>query len=194
MIIDEFTGRPAEGRQWQGGIHQSVEAKEGLEITPATGQGATVTLQSFFRLYRFFGGMSGTVWPSRREFKKVYAKKTVQIPTNKPVKRNQLPTYVFPNSDFKFNAVVDEVVQQTELGRAVLVGTRNVDRSEELSKLLHSKGIAHKVLNAHHLELEAEIVKNSGRKGKRDGGDQHGGTRYRLSFRSRGHTRRAVCM
>ena len=164
MIIDEFTGRPAEGRQWQGGIHQSVEAKEGLAITPATGQGATVTLQSFFRLYRFFGGMSGTVWPGRREFRKVYGKKVVQIPTNKPVKRMQLPTRVFPNAESKFNAVVDEIVQQTELGRAVLVGTRNVHRSEQLSKLLHSKEIAHKVLNAHHLELEAEIVKDSGRK------------------------------
>ena len=165
MIIDEFTGRPAEGRQWQGGIHQSVEAKEGLEITPATGQGATVTLQSFFRLYRFFGGMSGTVWSSRREFKKVYRKKVVRIPTNKPIQRSQLPTRVYANEARKFDAVVDDVVQQLETGRAVLVGTRNVDQSERLSNLLREKDIHHQVLNAHRLDFEAEIVKKSGGKG-----------------------------
>jgi len=162
MIIDEFTGRPAEGRQWQGGIHQSVEAREELDITPATGQGATVTLQSFFRLYRFFGGMSGTVWSSRGEFKKVYRKKVVRVPTNKPIKRIQSPTRVYADVALKFDAVVTEVEAQIKLGRAVLVGTRNVDQSERLSNLLRNKGIEHKVLNAHRLDLEAEIVKKSG--------------------------------
>ena len=142
MIIDEFTGRPAEGRQWQGGIHQSVEAKEGINITPATGQGGTVTLQSFFRLYRFFGGMSGTVWSSRREFKKVYRKKVLRIPTNKPVNRNQFPTRVYANEAIKFSAVVTDVQEQIETGRAVLVGTRNVDQSERLSGLLREKAFS----------------------------------------------------
>lgn len=165
MIIDEFTGRPAEGRQWQGGIHQSVEAKEGLAITSATGQGATVTLQSFFRLYRNFGGMSGTLWSSRREFRNVYRKKVIRIATHKPVNRKQLPTRVYANSELKFEAVVAEIVDQIERGRAVLVGTRNIDRSEHLSKLLVEKNITHQVLNAHRLDREAEIVKSSGNKG-----------------------------
>jgi len=131
MLIDEFTGRPAEGRQWQGGIHQSVEAKEGLEITPA----------------------------------KVYRKKVVRVPTNKPIKRKQSQTQIYANAEIKFNAVADEIVTQMKRGRAVLVGTRNIDRSEQLSQLLNARGIGHKVLNAHRLDLEAEIVEKSGRKG-----------------------------
>ena len=162
VIVDEFTGRPADGRQWQGGIHQSVEAKEGIPITPATGQGAMVTLQSFFRLYRFFGGMSGTVWNSRSEFKKVYQKKVVRIPTNKPPKRVQYPFKVFASIDAKMKAVVDEVLEQTQAGRAVLVGTRNIDRSMELSALMEELGIRHEVLNANQLSREAEIIKSSG--------------------------------
>ena len=165
VIVDEFTGRPAEGRQWQGGIHQSVEAKEGIGITPATGQGAMVTLQSFFRLYRFFGGMSGTVWDSRREFKKVYQKKVVRIPTHKPTKRTQYPVKVYSSIDAKMRAVVEEVQQQTRAGRAVLVGTRNIDRSMQLSSLMKELEIAHEVLNANQLSREAEIIKLSGRAG-----------------------------
>ena len=165
VIVDEFTGRPAEGRQWQGGIHQSVEAKEGIPITPATGQGAMVTLQSFFRLYRFFGGMSGTVWGSRREFKKVYEKKVVRVPTNKPTRRTELPFKVYASIDAKMRAVVEEVQEKTRAGRAVLVGTRNIDRSMQLSALMQELGIVHEVLNANQLAREAEIIKLSGRVG-----------------------------
>ena len=165
VIIDEFTGRPAEGRQWQGGIHQSVEAKEGVPISPATGQGAMVTLQSFFRLYRGFGGMSGTLWTSRHEFKKVYDKKVVRVPTNKPVKRSQVPVQVYANIDSKLAAVAEQVVEKVKAGRAVLVGTRNVDRSQQLSSLMTQLGIEHEVLNANELEREADIVARSGRAG-----------------------------
>ncbi len=162
VIVDEFTGRPAEGRQWQGGIHQSVEAKEGITITPATGQGAMVTLQSFFRLYRFFGGMSGTLWTSRNEFKKVYQKKVVRVATNKPIQREQYPVKVYASIEAKMRAVVGEVQEQTRAGRAVLVGTRNIDRSMQLSTLMNQQGIAHEVLNANQLAREAEIIKLSG--------------------------------
>jgi len=147
------------------GIHQSVEAKEGIPITPATGQGAMVTLQSFFRLYRFFGGMSGTLWGSRREFKKVYQKKVVRVPTNKPTKRTEFPVKVYASIDAKMKAVVEEVQQQTRAGRAVLVGTRNIDRSMQLSALMQELGIDHEVLNANQLAREAEIIKLSGRVG-----------------------------
>ena len=165
-IIDEFTGRIAEGRQWQKGIHQSVEAKEKLEVTPNVGSGATVTMQTFFRLYDNFGGMSGTVDTSSREFKKVYKKKTVVIPTHRPVIRKQLRSKVFANAAAKFDAVVEEITAMTEASRAVLVGTRSVEKSEALSRLLGDRGIQHEVLNANQLEREAEIIKASGGVGK----------------------------
>ena len=165
-IIDEFTGRIAEGRQWQGGIHQSVEAKEKLEVTPNVGSGATVTMQTFFRLYENFGGMSGTVDTSSKEFRKVYKKKTVIVPTHRPVIRKQLATKVFANIDAKFEAVVDEIHTMTEASRAVLIGTRSVEKSERLSRLLTDRGIVHEVLNANQLEREGEIVAMSGGIGK----------------------------
>ncbi len=161
-IIDEFTGRIAEGRQWQGGIHQAVEAKENLEIKPAVGSGATVTMQTFFRLYENFAGMSGTVATSSHEFRKVYKKKTVIVPTHRPVKRKQLPTKVFPNIESKFDAVVDEIETMTNASRAVLIGTHSVEKSERLSRMLAQRGIEHEVLNANQLKREAEIVAASG--------------------------------
>lgn len=165
-IVDEFTGRVAEGRKWQSGIHQSVEAKENLEITPATGQGATITMQTFFRRYRFFGGMSGTAWSSRAEFKKVYRKKVVRVPTNRPVKRTQLPTRVFADFDSKIKAVVEEAKTISERGRAILIGTRSVEKSERLSRALASQNIEHQVLNANNNAQEAEIVADCGRSGR----------------------------
>jgi preprotein translocase subunit SecA len=161
-IVDEFTGRIAEGRQWQRGIHQAVEAKEQIEITPATRQGASVTLQSFFRRYENFAGMSGTLWTSRREFKKVYKKKVVRIPTHRPVNRKRLPTRIFADAESKMNAVVIEAAEVAESGRAVLIGTRSVESSVWISNSFSEKGIAHRVLNANHDEQEAEIVGQSG--------------------------------
>ena len=165
-IIDEFTGRIAEGRQWQKGIHQSVEAKEKIEVTPNVGSGATVTMQTFFRLYDNFGGMSGTVDTSSREFKKVYKKQTVIVPTHRPVRRKKFGMKVFVDAMVKFEAVVNEITTMTEASRAVLVGTRSVEKSEALSRLLTQRGIAHEVLNANQLEREAEIIKASGGVGK----------------------------
>ncbi|MFK7770413.1 MAG: preprotein translocase subunit SecA [Mariniblastus sp.] len=165
-IVDEFTGRVAEGRQWQAGIHQSVEAKEDLEISPATGQGATITLQTFFRRYDYFGGMTGTVWTSRAEFKKVYKKKVVRVPTNRPTIRKQLATKIYPSQDQKITAVVEETKAMIASGRAVLIGTRTVDKSEMLSRVLNEFEIKHQVLNANNHELEAEIVADSGNPGR----------------------------
>ncbi len=162
VIIDEFTGRPAEGRQWQQGIHQSVEAKEGVEITPATRQAARVTAQNFFRKYRYLAGMTGTAWTSRREFSKVYNKKVSRIRTNRPVQRQTWPVKVYGDFISKMNAVRDEIVQVIKQGRAVLIGTRSVAKSELLSKLLTDRKVIHKVLNARHLESEADIVAAAG--------------------------------
>ena len=162
VIIDEFTGRPAEGRQWQNGIHQSVEAKEGVEITPATRQAARITVQNFFRRYRFLSGMTGTAWTSRREFKKVYKKKVVRIPTHRPVDRTTLPVRLFADFESKMEAVADEVVALLKQGRAVLIGTRSVEKSEKLSELLKQRGVIHRILNAKQIEREAEIVKSAG--------------------------------
>ena len=164
-IVDEFTGRVAEGRKWQEGIHQSVEAKEKVEITPATQHGATVTLQSFFQRYRKFAGMTGTAWTSRAEFKKVYRKKVVRIPTNQPIDRRPLPTKVFLDFKSKMQAIANEVVEMIEAGRAVLVGTRSIEQSESLARLLTDRRINHQVLNANNLSREAEIIAGSGRAG-----------------------------
>ena len=165
-IVDEFTGRVAEGRQWQQGIHQSVEAKERLEISPETRQGATVTMQTFFRRYKLFAGMSGTLWTSRQEFKKVYKKKVVRIPTHRPVNRTQLPTRVFANWEAKMKAVVEEAAEVASQGRAVLIGTRSVEKSAWISQELSSRHQTHRVLNANHDEEEAEVVAESGQPGR----------------------------
>lgn len=165
-IVDEFTGRVAEGRQWQGGIHQSVEAKEGLEITPATRTGATVTMQTFFRRYHFFGGMTGTAWTSKAEFRKVYKKKVVRVPTHRPVIRRKLPTIVLGSFARKVSAIADEAAEMVASGRAVLIGTRSVERSEAVARVLTARQICHEVLNANHDAREAEIVAESGRHGR----------------------------
>lgn len=162
VIVDEFTGRPAEGRQWQQGIHQAVQAKEGLEITPPSRQAATITIQSFFNLYENMCGMSGTVYDSRREFKKVYGKTIAKIPTHRPVDRTQFPTRVFRTSQEKFEAIAEDVKQGIAEGRSILVGNRTVVASETLSKLFHERQIEHFVLNAKLLEKEAEIIQLAG--------------------------------
>ena len=162
VIIDEFTGRPAEGRQWQAGIHQAIEAREGLDISPDTGAAASMTLQWLFRLYPHLCGMTGTGIPARREFRQVYDTRIVAIPTNRPVNRRKLPTRVYNDIETKFAAVVSETRELLQQGRAILIGTRSVEKSEWLSRLLEEAGIAHRVLNAHHLESEAEIVTNAG--------------------------------
>lgn len=165
-IVDEFTGRIAEGRQWQKGIHQSVEAKEGLAISSETRQGATITLQTFFRRYQHFAGMSGTLWTAKKEFKKVYKKKSLRIPTHRPVNRNKFPTLVYADFESKMEAVVAEAIQVASAGRAVLIGTRSVEKSEWISQKFSSQNVEHRVLNANHNAEEADIVAQSGQAGK----------------------------
>jgi len=162
VIVDEFTGRPAEGRQWQQGIHQAVQAKEGQEITPPTRQAATITIQSYFNLYEQLCGMTGTAFTSRKEFRKVYKKKVKKIPTHRPVKREQLPTRIFHTNLEKYNAIAEDVVDAVAAGRSVLIGNRSVAGSELLSQSLQSKGVKHFVLNARFIEKEADIVELAG--------------------------------
>jgi len=161
-IIDEFTGRVAEGRQWQAGIHQSIEAKEGLEVSPKTESAASVTVQHYFRLYQHKCGMTGTATTARREFKRVYDLRVTAIPTARPVNRQRMVPRVFADTTTKFHAVRDEIREMTSLGRAVLVGTRSVEKSETLSALLNEDQIEHRVLNARHIAEEATIVEQAG--------------------------------
>jgi len=165
VIVDEFTGRLSEGRKWRDGIHQAIEAKEGVKVTVATGQAARVTVQDFFLRFEKLGGMTGTASSSAREFHKIYKLRVVPVPTNRPAIRQALPTLVFGHSEEKWAAIVEEVREMHAAGRPVLIGTRSIDKSEHLSRLLHAAGIEHQVLNARHVAEEAEII---GRAGLRD--------------------------
>ena len=162
VIIDEYTGRPAEGRHWQAGIHQSIEAQEGLDVSPKTEAAASVTMQHFLRRYRHVCGMTGTAITAKAELKKVYEKSVVRIATNRPVSRRHLGTRVFIDAKSKFEAIAEEVQRVLSKGRAVLIGTRSVKRSEQLAGVLDQAGIEHQVLNARHLAKEAEIVAQAG--------------------------------
>jgi preprotein translocase subunit SecA len=162
VIIDEFTGRRMPDRHWQEGLHQAVEAKEGVPIQHSADHAAQVTYQSYFRLYKKLSGMTGTALQNRWEIRRVYKIWVVCVPTNRPVVREQYPDRVFPNEDAKFNAVVEDVVRLKSLGRSVLIGTRSVGKSEKLSELLTAAGIAHLVLNARQHEQEAKIVADAG--------------------------------
>jgi preprotein translocase subunit SecA len=166
VIVDEFTGRLSEGRKWRDGIHQAVEAKEGVEVTVETGQAARITVQDFFLRYEHLAGMTGTAAASARELRKIYRCHVVQVPTNRPCIRQRLPDMVFGSSDAKWAAVVEEICRLHAEGRPVLIGTRSIDKSEHLSKLLKEKGIEHQVLNANHIEAEADIVARAGLSGK----------------------------
>ena len=166
VILDEYTGRPAEGRQWQHGIHQAVEAKEGVEISPATRSAASITIQSYFSRYHFFCGMTGTAWTSRNELKKVYRKRVVRIPTHRPIQRKNYGPKVFTSIHQKFEYIARETNKLIKDGRSVLVGTRSVLQSELLSTVLDAHAIKHDVLNAKFLEREAELVSLAGCPGK----------------------------
>ena len=166
VIVDEFTGRIADGRKWSGGIHQAVEAKENVEVSVETGHAARVTVQDLFRRYKFLGGMTGTAWTSSRELKKIYGTAVYRIPTNRPPQRIRLPDRVFATNDEKYDAIVQEVRELNQVGRPVLIGTRSIDKSEELSRRLSEVDIEHVVLNAKHVEIEAEIVSEAGSRGR----------------------------
>jgi preprotein translocase subunit SecA len=166
VIVDENTGRGQPDRHWQQGLHQAVEAKEGVPITKGAEYTAQVTFQSYFRLYDRLGGMTGTASQDWLELRRVYKLWVVCVPTNRPVLRQQWPDRVFPTEDAKFDAVVAEVRRLQAEGRPVLVGTRSVDKSEELSRRLGRAGIAHQVLNARQNAEEAAVVARAGERGQ----------------------------
>jgi preprotein translocase subunit SecA len=166
VIVDEFTGRLGEGRKWRAGIHQAVEAQEGVKITFATSQAARITVQDFFLRYNRLAGMTGTASTSAGELRKIYTTRVIPVPTNRPPIREKLPTLVFGTAAGKWQAIIDDIAEQHALGRPVLVGTRSIDKSEQLSQLLTQRGIEHTVLNARHVAKEAEIVSAAGEKGK----------------------------
>lgn len=166
VIVDEFTGRLAEGRRWRDGIHQAIEAKENVNISHATGDAARITVQDYFQRYQQLGGMTGTAATSRGEFRKIYRLRTITVPTNRPPQRRRLPDMVFATSEEKWNAIVQEVIEMHSSVRPVLVGTRSIDKSEIISGLLNERGIEHQVLNARHVAAEAEIISQAGQAGK----------------------------
>lgn len=165
MIVDEFTGRILEGRRYSEGLHQAIEAKENVKVQRDTQTLATVTLQNYFRLYKKLAGMTGTAETEAGEFEKIYKLDVVVIPTNRPIQRDDRDDLIYRTVREKYNAIIEEVDKELKSGRAVLVGTTNVDMSELLSKMLKRKGIKHNVLNAKHHQKEAEIIANAGKKG-----------------------------
>jgi len=165
IIVDEFTGRLMPGRRWSDGLHQAVEAKEGLQIKEENQTLATITFQNFFKLYNKLSGMTGTAMTEANEFWQIYKLDVVEIRPNRPSKRIDYPDLVYLNERDKFNAIVNEVEDLWKQGAPVLVGTRSIEKSERLSQMLRSKGIPHKVLNAKYHEMEAQIISQAGRKG-----------------------------
>ena len=165
MIVDEFTGRLMEGRRWSDGLHQAVEAKEGVEIQDETQTLASITFQNLFRLYPKLSGMTGTAMTEEAEFGKIYNLEVTTIPTNKPDIRINYPDVIYKSEVQKFLAVVDDIIAQHKIGRPVLVGTISIEKSEYVSELLRQRGIKHNVLNAKHHEKEAHIIAQAGRLG-----------------------------
>ncbi|HYT52300.1 MAG TPA: preprotein translocase subunit SecA [Gaiellaceae bacterium] len=161
-IVDEFTGRIMEGRRWSEGLHQAVEAKEGVAIQEEHVTLATITLQNYFRLYEKLGGMTGTAKTEEKEFVEIYGLHVVEIPTNVAVARADNNDFIFKTEEAKFNAVIDDIVERHEQGQPVLVGTIAVEKSEYLSQLLQRRGVPHNVLNAKEHERESEIIKDAG--------------------------------
>ncbi|MEG1311334.1 MAG: preprotein translocase subunit SecA [Romboutsia sp.] len=165
IIVDEFTGRLMFGRRYSEGLHQAIEAKEGLRIQRESKTLATVTFQNYFRMYKKLSGMTGTAKTEEEEFKAIYKMDVVQIPTNKPILREDLPDAVYKNERGKFNAVVEEIIERHAVKQPILVGTVSIENSELISQLLKRKGVKHEVLNAKHHDKEAEIIAQAGRLG-----------------------------
>jgi preprotein translocase subunit SecA len=164
-IVDEFTGRIMEGRRWSEGLHQAIEAKEGVAIREENVTLATITLQNYFRLYEKLAGMTGTAKTEEKEFVEIYNLHVLEIPTNVPVARADENDFIFKSKDAKWNAVLEDIVGRHENGQPVLVGTIAVETSEYLSELLKRRGIPHNVLNAKEHEREGEIIKDAGQRG-----------------------------
>ncbi len=162
LIVDEFTGRIMMGRRYNEGLHQAIEAKEGVSIQKESQTLATITFQNYFRMYQKLSGMTGTAMTEEGEFREIYGLDVIEIPTNKPVQRTDHPDVIYKTEQGKFGAVIDDIVACHEKGQPVLVGTVSIEKSELLSKLLKRRGIPHEVLNAKYHEKEAQIVAQAG--------------------------------
>ena len=165
VIVDEFTGRLMPGRRWSGGLHQAIEAKEGVLVKPESLTLASITFQNYFKMYKKLAGMTGTAVTSAEEFEKVYGLEVVIVPTNKKMIRKDFPDKVFKDEAAKFRAVVAEIKEKNKTGQPVLVGTRSVEKNEFLGKLLEIEGIPHQVLNAKNHDKEAQIIAQAGKLG-----------------------------
>jgi len=165
IIVDEFTGRLMAGRRYSDGLHQAIEAKEQLQVQNESMTLATITFQNYFRMYRKLAGMTGTAKTEEEEFKKIYGLEVVQVPTNKPMIRVDLPDVVYKTANAKYKAVVEEIVKRHQKRQPVLVGTVSIENSEKLSEMLKRRGIPHKVLNAKYHAEEAEIIARAGQPG-----------------------------
>jgi len=165
VIVDEFTGRTMPGRRWSDGLHQAVEAKEGVAVKQENQTIASITFQNYFRLYRNLSGMTGTADTEAFEFQQIYGLEVIVIPTHKPMIRNDMSDLVYLTEDDKFDAIVEDILDCRERGQPVLVGTTSIDNSEKLSNVLKKRSIAHEVLNAKQHEREASIVQQAGRPG-----------------------------
>lgn len=165
IIVDEFTGRMMPGRRWSEGLHQAVEAKEGVSVQKESRTLASITFQNYFRLYKKLAGMTGTAQTSAEEFHKVYNTDVVTVPTNKPLGRKDLPDRIYKNEAGKLRAVANEVKERHQKGQPVLVGTVSIEKNELLSAMITREGVPHNVLNAKHHEREAEILAQAGRYG-----------------------------
>lgn len=165
LIVDSFTGRVMEGRRYSDGLHQAIEAKEGVKIQEESKTQATITYQNFFRMYKKLSGMTGTAKTEEEEFREIYNMQVITIPTNRPKARKDLPDILYPTLDSKFEAVVEDIQTRHAKGQPVLVGTVAIESSERLSKMLDQAGIAHAVLNAKNHAKEAEIIMNAGQRG-----------------------------
>ncbi|MDB5065794.1 MAG: preprotein translocase subunit SecA, partial [Chloroflexi bacterium] len=165
IIVDEFTGRTMPGRRWSDGLHQAIEAKEGVKVQQENITLATITFQNFFRLYRKLAGMTGTALTEAEEFHKIYSLDVIPIPTNRPMIRKDESDLIYKTEEGKFKAVAEEIAERAEKGQPVLVGTTSIEKSERLSRELEKRGIVHNVLNAKQHEREASIVAEAGKPG-----------------------------
>ncbi|WP_028991798.1 preprotein translocase subunit SecA [Thermoanaerobacter thermocopriae] len=165
IIVDEFTGRLMFGRRYSEGLHQAIEAKEGVKVERESKTLATITFQNYFRMYKKLAGMTGTAQTEEQEFRAIYGLDVVVIPTNKPMIRIDHPDVIYKTEEAKFRAVVEDIVEHHKKGQPVLVGTISIEKSEKLSAMLKKRGIPHQVLNAKYHEKEAEIIAQAGRKG-----------------------------
>lgn len=165
IIVDEFTGRLMEGRRYSDGLHQAIEAKEGVKIERESKTLATITFQNYFRMYKKLSGMTGTALTEENEFREIYALDVIVVPTNKEVVRVDRSDLIYKNTSGKYNAIIEDIIECNKKGQPVLVGTVSIEKSEYLSALLKKRGIKHKVLNAKYHEQEAEIISHAGELG-----------------------------